>query len=75
MTVQLWCRKTPLFARPCEAKRGVSVSSDTETPEREFENPHVEQRQSAGDDCWRSARHLGQVGSAIHEPILGALEF
>ena len=49
------------------------MSSDTETPERESENPHVEQRQSAGDDCWRSARHLGQVGSAVHESILGAL--
>ena len=51
------------------------MSIDTEMPQRKSEAPHVEERQSAGHDCWRSARHLGQVGSAIHEPILGALEF
>ena len=55
------------------------MSIDTEMPQRKSEAPHVEERQSAGDDWWRSARYLlgylGQVGSAIHEPILGALEF
>ena len=51
------------------------MSIDTEMPQRKSEAPHVEKRQSAGDDFWGSSRHLGQVGSAIHEPILGALEF
>ena len=52
------------------------MSIDTEMPQRKSEAPHVEEQQSAGHDCWRrSAHHLGQVGSAIHEPILGALEF
>ena len=45
------------------------MSSDTETPKCKSGKLCVEQQQSAGDDCWRSARHLGQVARAIQVPF------